>query len=305
MKTSSFSMPRLGGVWVPLITPFAQDKLDEASLARLVRHYSKANVTGFILAGTTGESMALDEAETRQLVDVVQHANTQKLPVFLGHTGSNTKKLAHEVARTNAWPVDGYLIATPYFTRPSQEGLYQHFSHVAQETSLPIIVYNIPYRTGVNMANETLFRLAEHSNIVGVKDCCANEEQTQQLICQRPSDFSVLVGDDANFFKYVKLGADGGILASAHIAPQGFATVLHGLRQGQPAQAQTIWDSFADVIPMLFAEPNPCPLKYILHQQGLIASPEARLPMLPISKSLEAKLNARLAAPRALTFEAA
>ena len=140
----------------------------------MARHYLGQPVDGFILAATTGEGLTIDEDETERLVAIVAAKLAGKVPVYLGVSGSDTRKVAKALAHTAAWPVDGYLIACPYYTRPSQEGLYRHFAALAGETARPILVYNIPYRTGVNMGNDTLLRLAQLPNIAGVKDCCAD-----------------------------------------------------------------------------------------------------------------------------------
>jgi 4-hydroxy-tetrahydrodipicolinate synthase len=169
------------GIWLPLITPFRDGELDEASLRRLVRHYLSGPVDGLILAATTGEGLTLDDDETARLVEIVAAEVTRRIPIYLGVSGSYTAKLARTLARTAAWPIEGYLIACPYYTRPAQEGLYRHFAALADATERPIIIYNIPYRTGVNLANETLLRLAARANIVGVKDCCADQVQSFDL----------------------------------------------------------------------------------------------------------------------------
>ena len=159
---------RIQGIWLPLITPFRDGELDEPSLRRLIRHYLGQPVDGLILAATTGEGLTLDDDETARLVDIAAAEVARRIPIYLGVSGSWTRKVAKTLADTAAWPVDGYLIACPYYTRPSQEGLYGHFAALADATQRPIIIYNIPYRTGVNLANETLLRLAARTNIVGV-----------------------------------------------------------------------------------------------------------------------------------------
>ena len=280
------------GIWLPLITPFYQGALDEESLKKLVEHYSKTEISGFILAGTTGEAMTLSDDETKRLVDVVQSVNHKHLPIYLGLTGSDTKYLAEKIHECNTWSIDGYLIATPYYSRPSQEGIYKHFEFVAKATKLPILLYNIPYRTGVNIENQTILRLAQIANIVGIKDCCASVSQTAQLLRNRPKDFSVLVGDDAGFLTSVALGANGGILASAHINANLFAEVLKLLEANRLTDARAKWSTFTDVIDLLFGEPNPGPIKYLLCQEGLIKSAELRLPMTEITKGMEQKLDA-------------
>ena len=282
------------GIWLPLVTPFRDGVLDEASLRRMVRHYLGQPVDGFILAATTGEGLTIDEQETERLVAVVATEIAGRRPVYLGVSGSDTRKVAKALAHTAPWPVDGYLIACPYYTRPSQEGLYRHFAALAATTERPILVYNIPYRTGVNMANDTLLRLAALSNIVGVKDCCADAAQSFDLMHARPAGFSVMTGEDAWFYPALTLGADGGVLASAHIDTAGFAAVRTMLIAGDQPGALAVWRALADLPRLLFAEPSPGPIKYWLWRLGLIDSPEVRLPMTPISDALAARIDAEI-----------
>src|SRR5262249_52470312 len=152
---------RHAGIWLPLVTPFRDGALDETSLAGLAGHYATAPIAGVILAATTGEGLVLDDAETVRVVDVVAGTLAGRKQVLLGRCGSDTRRLAKRLAATAAWPVDGYLITCPYYSRPSQDGMRQHFAALAGTTERPILVYNIPYRTGVNLANDTLLRLAD------------------------------------------------------------------------------------------------------------------------------------------------
>lgn len=284
----------LQGIWLPLVTPFRDGELDEASLRRLVRHYAGQPVDGFILAATTGESLTLDAQETERLVAVVRGelaAAGRRLPVYLGQSGSDTRKMTKDLARTAAWPVDGYLIACPYYTRPSQRGLYEHFSALAEQTDRPILIYNIPYRTGVNMSNETLLRLAERPVIAGVKDCSADLGQSLELLRTRPGGFSVLTGEDALFFTMLAHGAEGGIMASAHIRTGDFAAVRERMAAGDLPEARALWNRLADLPRLLFAEPSPAPIKHWLWRAGLIDSPEVRLPMTQATPELAARLD--------------
>ena len=282
------------GIWLPLVTPFRDGALDESSLRRMVRHYLGHPVDGFILAATTGEGMTFDEDETERLVAVVADETGGKRPLYLGISGSDTRKVAKSLAHTAAWPVDGYLIACPYYTRPSQEGLYRHFAALAGATARPILVYNIPYRTGVNMGNDTLLRLAELPNIVGVKDCCADAAQSFDLMRARPVGFSVMTGEDAWYYAALTQGADGGILASAHIDTARFATIRQMLLGGDQPGALRAWRELADLPRLLFAEPSPAPIKHWLWRWGLIDSPEVRLPMTQVSDALAARIEREL-----------
>lgn len=284
----------LHGLWLPLITPFHDGALDETSLRRLVAHYAAEPVDGFILGATTGEGMALDETETRLLVAVTRdalQAAGRDVPIYLGLSGAVTGKLAKTLEQSAAWGMDGYLVACPYYTRPSQEGLFQHFSALADATDRPILIYNIPYRTGVNMGNETMLRLAERSNIVGVKDCCADPAQTLDLIRRRPAGFTVLTGEDAHFYSALTSGADGAILASAHVHTSGFADIRNKLRAGDQPDALADWQRLVYIPRLLFSEPSPGAIKHWLWRSGLIDSPEMRLPMVPVSAELAGRIE--------------
>jgi 4-hydroxy-tetrahydrodipicolinate synthase len=278
------------GIWLPLITPFTDGLLDEISLIRLLRRYLDAPIDGLILAATTGEALTLEPEETERLVSIAAETVAGRLPVFLGLSGSDTRRMARRIQETLPWPIDGYLITCPYYTRPSQDGLRQHFTVLAEQTAKPITLYNIPYRTGVNMTNETLLLLAELPNVVGVKDCCAVPAQTFELLCSKPAGFSVMTGEDALFYSAIAHGADGGILASAHVDPTGFATTRTDLLAGNIGAALERWRELAAIVGLLFAEPSPAPIKHWLWREGWIASPELRLPMTPVSDQLASKI---------------
>jgi len=288
----------LQGLWLPLVTPFRDGALDEASLRRMVRHYLGGPVDGFILAATTGEGLTIDGDETERLVSIVAAEIGGRRPIYLGLSGSDTRKVEKALGHSASWPVDGYLVACPYYTRPSQEGLYCHFAALAETTGRPILIYNIPYRTGVNMTNDTLLRLAALPNIVGVKDCCADAAQSFDLMRSRPAGFSVLTGEDAWFYPALTLGADGGILASAHIDAPRFAAVRNLLIAGDQEGALRAWRSLADLPRLLFAEPSPAPIKHWLWRIGRIDSPEVRLPMTQVSEVLATRIDAEIARAR-------
>jgi 4-hydroxy-tetrahydrodipicolinate synthase len=281
----------LSGIWLPLITPFREGALDEPSLRRLARHYRAAPVEGFIVAATTGEGLTLDDAETERVVTAVAAELDSEKPLYLGLCGSDTRRLVSRLGMTKGWPIAGYLIACPYYSRPSQAGLALHFTALADAAAHPLLVYNIPYRTGVNLANDTLLALAAHPKIAGVKDCCADPAQSFDLLRRRPAGFAVLTGEDAFFHGALAQGADGGILASAHIDPAAFAAVRAAYLRGDHEEALRRWRALVDVVRLLFAEPNPAPIKHWLWRAGLIASPELRLPMTGISPNLATRLD--------------
>jgi len=286
---------QLQGLWLPLVTPFRDGELDVPSLRRLVRHYASGPVDGLILAATSGEGMALGVAELEQLVTVVRaeiSASQRYMPICLGLSGAATAKMLDALDETAAWPIDGYLIASPYYTRPSQRGLMQHFKALADHASWPIVLYNIPYRTAINLSNEALLQLAEHPNIVGIKDCSADRAQSVEFLGRRPSGFRVLAGEDANYHEALTDGADGAILLSAHLETEAFASVRTLLKQGDRNAALACWEGISELTRLLFEEPSPAPAKYWLARSGLINSAEVRLPMVEVSAALATRLDA-------------
>lgn len=289
----------MSGLWLPLITPFSNGQLDEASIISLVRHYLRQPIDGLILAATTGEGLTLDEAEQEALVKTTASEiamSENNIPIFLGISGSDTRKVIEKLHNTSEWPLDGYLVTCPYYTRPSQEGLLQHFTALADNTDRPLAIYNIPYRTSVNLGNEVMLKLADHQNIIGVKDCCAIPSQSYELLRNRPQDFSVLTGEDAFYYNALVHNADGAILASAHLATSKFADVQIALASNNHSKALSLWNDISVLADLLFSEPSPSALKHCLWRAGLIASPEVRLPMLPVSNELAQKLDSRIEA---------
>ncbi|MEQ9333510.1 4-hydroxy-tetrahydrodipicolinate synthase [Thalassobaculum sp.] len=287
--------PVLSGIWLPLVTPFRDGELDETSLRRLVAHYAGRRIDGLILAATTGEGLTLDAAETERLVAVAADEGRGRLPLWLGLSGSDTRRMARTLDATAPWPIDGYLVACPYYSRPSQAGLHAHFTALAGRTERPIAIYNIPYRTGVNMTNDTLLNLARLPNVVGLKDCCADAAQSFDLLCRRPEGFAVLTGEDALLFGAVAQGADGGITASAHIETAEWIAVRDLLLAGDRPGALARWQALEPLARMLFVEPSPAAIKHWLWRAGLIASPELRLPMTGVSDALAARIDAEMA----------
>lgn len=287
----------LQGLWLPLITPFRDGVLNEPSLRRLVRHYTALPVDGLILAATSGEGLTLGMAELEWIVAITRDEVAERkryMPICLGLSGGHTRKMCETLDETAAWPIDGYLISSPYYSRPSQRGLKQHFITLADHASWPIVLYNIPYRTAVNLANETLLQLAEHPNIVGLKDCCADRAQSIDLLRRRPAGFRVLVGEDAQYYEALTDGADGAILLSAHIETGTFAAVHSLLKEGKREAARARWETVYDLTRLLFAEPSPAAAKYWLWRTGLIESAEIRLPMVEASGELAARLDAEI-----------
>src|ERR1700694_3208265 len=213
----------LHGLWLPLVTPFRNGEIDEASLRRLARHYAALPVNGLVLAATTGESLTLEPRETERLVSTVRDEVGGNLPVCLGLSGSDTRALLDTLDKTAAWPIDGYLISCPYYSRPSQRGLQLHFSTLADRAAHPMMLYNIPYRTGVNLGNKAMLRLAEHPAIVGLKDCSDDRNQSLDLLRRCPSGFAVLTGEDAQYHEALVDGAVAGFGVCVPFFSESFA----------------------------------------------------------------------------------
>jgi 4-hydroxy-tetrahydrodipicolinate synthase len=287
----------LHGLWLPLVTPFRDGVLDETSLRRLVRHYAAQPIDGLILAATSGEGLTLGMAELEWIATVTRDeiaGRTRYMPICLGLSGSHTRKMCDTLDETAAWPIDGYLIASPYYSRPSQRGMLQHFTALADHASWPIVLYNIPYRTSVNLDNATLLELAQHQNIVGLKDCGADRAQSIDLLRRRPAGFRILTGEDAQYYDALTDGADGAILLSAHIETEAFAAIRTLWKEGNHDAARARWDSVSELTKLLFAEPSPAPAKYWLWRTGLIDSAEVRLPMVEVGAELAARLDAEM-----------
>ena len=281
---------KLSGLWVPLITPFKDGAVDFASYERLVDHYLAFGVDGLFPLGTTGESPALDEAEIGELVERTV-ARAGSTPVFVGVGGNATHKVAKSLKRLERHRFAGIVSVCPYYNRPSQDGLIEHFEAIAAATDREVLIYNIPYRTAVNLSNDSLLELARVPNIVGAKDSSGSIAQSLELLQRKPSDFAVLTGEDALFFTMMANGAEGGILASSHLMTGQFVEVARAFARNDLAAARAAWAPLAALVPLLFAEANPMPIKYCLWRQGLIASPECRLPLTRISDALARRLD--------------
>ena len=282
---------RFSGVWLPVITPFKGGEVDYAGYERLLDHYVRAGVAGIIPLGTTGESPTIDEAETEALVERTVATVAGRVPILIGVGGNDTRKVVKAVKRVERHAVQGILSVCPYYNRPSQDGMREHFTRVAEATDRPILIYNIPYRTGVNLANETLLALAAVPNIAGVKDSSGNIAQSLDLLRQRPPGFAVLTGEDALFYTMLAHGGDGGILASAHVETATFLSVYERMAANDHQGALKAWSRLEPMVPLLFKEPNPVPIKHCLWRQGLIASAECRLPLTRVSDALAKDLD--------------
>ena len=284
----------LGGLWLPIVTPFRDGAVDFSSYERLLTHYLALGIDGVFPLGTTGEAPTLDDDESEALVRCTLEVVAGRVPVFVGVGGNATAKVVKTLERWAGLPFDGIVSVCPYYNRPGQDGLVAHFRAVAVAAGRPVAIYNIPYRTAVNLSNDSLLELASVPNIVGVKDSSGILAQSLDLLARRPDGFSVLTGEDALYFTMMANGADGGILAASHVATERFVEVGRRFAANDVAGARLAWAPLSPLVPLLFAEANPMPIKHLLWRQGLIASPECRLPLTRISDGLARRLDAAL-----------
>lgn len=287
MQTPS---PDFSGLWIPLITPFADGAVDHCALTRLARLYAKAGVRGFVACGSTGEAAALDKAEQLAVLDTVLAAASdaeRPLPVIMGLSGYHLEHTVAWVRELCTRPLAGLLVPAPHYIRPSQAGLRHWFTALADAASCPLVVYDIPYRTGASLSLETLLALAEHSNIRAIKDCGGDARKTQALIAD--GRLQVLAGEDAQIFTTLALGGAGAITASAHLCTPAFVAVVRHLQAGELESARRIWHTLAPVVEAVFAEPNPAPIKAALARQGLIRD-GLRAPMMEASDETTQRL---------------
>jgi len=275
------------GIWVPLVTPFRQGKLDLYGAQQLALRLSAAGVHGLVVCGTTGEAATLNEHEQDRILCGVMEAVQTRCPVVMGVSGSDTRLVAEKIARLNALRPAGFLVSAPSYVRPSQEGIRLHFEAVATAAESPVILYNIPARTGVNIDVATVVALEQHANIVAIKESSGNLMQTMELISR--TNLSLLCGDDAMLFNTFCLGGHGAISAAAHIRPDLFVHLFELVRAGQIGPARTLFKQLLPMIQLLFSEPNPGPVKAALSMQGEIQD-ELRLPMTRMTATGKVKL---------------
>jgi 4-hydroxy-tetrahydrodipicolinate synthase len=275
----------LRGLYVPLVTPFTNEgELAPEALEKLAHAVIDSGAAGLVIFGTTGEPATLTAAERHAVLDICARVCHERGATLIAGAGSNdtasTARALHDLA---AWPeVSAALTVVPYYTRPSEEGVVAHFTRLAADSPVPLIVYNIPYRTGRFLRAQTLLQLASVPGIAGVKHAAgAIDNDTIMLMAERPGDFAVLAGDDMFASPLLALGAAGGILASAHLCTGEFARLIDAWHSGCAEQARELGHRLVPLSAALFAEPNPAVIKAALHAQGKIPSPAVRLPLLP------------------------
>lgn len=290
MKSAAV-MPSFKGIWIPMVTPFRAGVVDFDVAQRLAVHLVDQGVDGLVVCGTTGEAALLDDEEQITLLSAVQEAVGLRCPVVMGLSGCDTRVMTKKVTCFDQAGATGFLISPPSYIRPSQQGLILHFQALAEATERPIILYDIPARTGVELELSTVLTLAANPQFVAIKKCGGHSVHVTELINQ--TSLNVLSGDDASLFTTLCLGGQGAISAAAHIRPDLFIQVFKLVQVGQIEQARAVFNALLPLIKLLFSEPNPSPVKAALALQGHIQE-ELRLPMLPMSTEGKDKLRAVL-----------
>jgi 4-hydroxy-tetrahydrodipicolinate synthase len=281
----SFLTEPLAGLFVPLITPFTDHgDVDPHSLETLAHRVLDEGATGLVALGTTAEAPTLTEAERALVLDICAAAcRDRAAPLIAGAGGNDTRRSAQALAALSAWPpVSAALVVVPYYSRPGEEGTVAHFQALTRDSPVPLIVYNIPYRTGQRIGWATMSRIAALPGIIGVKHSPGVLDQdTVEMMASLPDGFAVLAGDCVLAPALLALGAAGAISASAHVCTAGYAGLVGAWRVGDAAAARPLGHRLAMLSASLFAEPNPAVIKAVLHELGHIASPAVRLPLLP------------------------
>jgi len=284
---------KLRGLGVAMVTPFNSNyQIDYPALDKLIEFLIGNGINYLVVQGTTAETATLSDLEKRQLADYVVKKVNGRVPIVLGIGGNDTHKVIEAYSKYDLTGIDAILSVTPYYNKPTQKGLYLHFKTIAQNTNLPMIVYNVPGRTGVNMTADTTLKLAHefHGKIIAVKEASGNLTQMGYILRDRPSNFLVLSGDDGLTLPQISMGADGVISVLGNCAPAKFSWMVNLALQGNFAEAAKLHLGLIGLIDLLFVEGNPGGVKAALNALGLIEN-VLRLPLAPVSDSTYEKIK--------------
>ena len=283
-------MKKLYGTGVALVTPFTEnEEVDYKSLKKLLNHTAKG-VDYYVVMGTTGESATVTSDEKKTILQFVRDNNSKNLPIVFGIGGNNTRQVLDTIKNTDLTGVDALLSVGPYYNKPSQEGIFQHFQTIADASPIPVIVYNVPGRTASNITAETTLRLAAHPNILGIKEASANLEQCMRIARDKPKDFLLISGDDMFSLPLYALGANGVISVLANAYPVAFRKMKEFAFSGNFNRASQEILKLVALNPLMYEESNPVGLKALLLEMG-ICSEVVRLPLVPASESLRKRIS--------------
>ena len=280
------------GLGIALVTPFKQDgSVDYASLVSLVNYQLESGADFFVILATTGETPCLEKEEKDEITATVIKTVNGRVPILKYCGGNNTAAVVREIQETDWAGIDGILSICPYYNKPSQEGLYQHFKAIAQASELPIVLYNVPGRTGVNMTAETTVRIAnDFPNVVAIKEASGNLEQVDEIVKYKPSHFEVLSVDDALTFPMIVSGAVGVISVIGNALPKEFSRMIRLEFNGEFEAARNIHHKFTELYKLLFVDGNPAGCKALLNDMGMIEN-VLRLPLVPTRIETKQKMN--------------
>ena len=280
------------GLGIALVTPFTSDgSVDYQSLSRLVEYQLKNGADFFCILATTGETPTLTAEEKKNIKELVVDLVGGKVPILIGCGGNNTADVVKELQTGDFSGIDGVLSVCPYYNKPSQEGLYQHFKAIASATNMLVVLYNVPGRTGVNLKAETTVRLARDcKNIVAIKEASGSLEQVDEIIKNKPDSFDVISGDDALTFPMIACGAAGVISVIGNALPKEFSRMIRLEMRGEIESARKIHHKFTDLFNLLFVDGNPAGVKAMLHEMGMIEN-VLRLPLVPTRLTTMQKIS--------------
>lgn len=280
------------GLGVALITPFKEDgSIDFDALARLVEYQIKGGIDFLCIMGTTAETPTLSRAEKSELKQFFVERVAGRVPLLMGCGGNSTAAVVEELQTMDLKGIDGILSVCPYYNKPSQEGLYHHFSAIAKASPVPVVLYNVPGRTGVNMTAETTLRLArEFDNIVAIKEASGNITQMDDIIKNKPATFDVISGDDGITFPLITLGAVGVISVIGNALPAEFSKMVRLALRGEYSTSLTIHHKFTELFKLLFVDGNPAGVKAMLHDMGMIEN-VLRLPLVPTRLTTKERIS--------------
>jgi 4-hydroxy-tetrahydrodipicolinate synthase len=285
-------MNELKGLGVAMVTPFKKSgEVDINGLKKLTDHLITGNADYLVVMGTTGESVTLSKEDKKLVLDTVMSTNNGRKPIVLGLGGNNTADIASQMARIEPHGITAFLSVTPYYNKPTQNGLFEHYKTLSESSKLPIILYNVPGRTGVNLLPDTVSKIAfDCRNIIGIKEASGNVEQVMSVIQQTPKEFLVISGDDALTLPLISAGCDGVISVVGNAFPKEFSEMVNLALTGDFENARLIHYRLLDIIKLLFVEGNPAGVKEVLSQLD-ICSEYLRLPLVPVSDETSEKLR--------------
>ena len=284
-------MSKFQGAFVAIVTPFIDGQVDEQGLVDLIEFHIANGTHGIVPCGTTGESATMSHAEHHRVVELTVKTVNGRVPVMAGSGSNSTSEAINLTAHAKEAGADGVLMVTPYYNRPSQDGLYLHYKAVADAVDIPIFLYNVPSRTSINMLPATVARCAAVDNIVGIKEATGSLNQVSELVRLCPDDFTILSGDDFTAMPTVLVGGKGVISVTSNVAPHDMAAMMEAALAGDVALANTLHYKLFPLMQAMFYDTNPVPAKKGLELMGKIKSGLPRLPLAPMNEAIEAKLR--------------